>query len=140
MPDINRPLVIRDFRSLALLLSEDVKAISDNEYLYARLQVGDVWWIPDDLTHFSYKKRRPWVIVIGYQKDRPPVMACPRTSRKSKGLFMKAGVLPAFDQDGWLLLDRRIAFPMAHYERCEYIDRLPEAWVKTLMKAIGGEV
>ena len=135
----SRPLVVKDFQSLALLLLEDMEAITDNEYMYARLRVGDVWWIPDYLTHFSYKESHPWVIVTAYQKGRPPVLACPRTSKKSKGLMMKAGALPGLNKDGWLLLNKKMPFPMADYKQCEYIGRLSEAWIETLVKAIAGD-
>jgi hypothetical protein len=96
---------INDLSRLRELLSQDEAGLAT--HVYAQMQFGDMWWIPDEQTGFGRRGRHPWVVLEGYQTSRPTVIICPRTSQiepPRPGLLMPAGVLDGLDRPGLVLI------------------------------------
>jgi mRNA-degrading endonuclease toxin of MazEF toxin-antitoxin module len=125
---------VKDFNQLRLLLAQDENGL--HEYVYSRLRLGDVWWIPDDVSGFGEGERHPWIIVRGYSARQVSVIACPRTTSMSstrRGIVTPAGILPALDQDGLIVLKLRRSFVAKDFLNFEYIGRLPESWMQKIL-------
>jgi len=133
---------INDLKQLRLLLTQDAAGLK--EHVYDRLQVGDMWWIPDSVSHFGKKERHPWVVVLGYSPNRPPILASPRTTqigKRSDELLIPANLLPTLDRAGVVLLDFRRPFPVDRFREFEYIGRLPEKYIHKIqnwLKSVAG--
>jgi mRNA-degrading endonuclease toxin of MazEF toxin-antitoxin module len=124
---------VKDLRQLRLLLAQDENGLK--KYVYPRLRLGDVWWIPDDVSGFGDGQRHPWVIVRGYSPRRANILACPRTTTirsPQRGIVTPAGILPDLDQDGFILLMLRRSFVAKGFRRFDYIGRLPEGWLQKI--------
>ncbi len=107
-----------------------------DQYVYPYLQFGDVWWIPDAATGLN-KAQHPWIIVRGYSIDRATVAACLRTTSfqiadRKRGLVMPANILPSLDKEGLIVPMMRRTFNADDFQNYQYIDRLPEEWIRKI--------
>ena len=96
---------VKDFKQLLLLVTQEEEGLE--KFIYSRLRVGDVWWIPDEISRFGTgtREKHPWVVVAPYREDRPPVMACPRTTsqrNRKDELYSPANLLPELDKEGFI--------------------------------------
>ena len=124
---------VKDLRQLRLLLAQDEDGL--HEYVYRRLIIGDVWWIPDDVGGFGQGERHPWVIVRGYSSGRANVVACPRTTKPTspqRGVMTPSGILPDLDQKGFILLVFRRSFVAGDFRHFDYIGRLSNHWIQKI--------
>lgn len=124
---------INDFKLLRQLLTQDESG--RQEYLYSRLKVGDMWWIPDIISGFGQKEKHPWVVVVDYKPNRPPVLACPRTTEvrgRKDELRTPAKVLDGLEKEGAILLGHRRPFLSEKFREFEYIGRLSDEWIRKL--------
>jgi len=129
---------IKELSQLRLLLTQEETGLK--EYVYPKLGIGDVWWIPDQFTGFGEKQRHPWVIVRGYSERRANVVACPRTTgigNSRHGIVTPAGVLPELDQVGLILLKHRRSFVAKEFRGFGYVGRLPEKWAQRIIDFYG---
>ena len=125
---------VKDLSQLRLLLAQDENGLK--EYVYLRLRLGDVWWIPDNVSGFGTKQRHPWLIVRGYSAGRTSIIACPRTTSISdpeRGIITPAGILPGLNQDGLVVLKLRRSFIVKDFFNFEYIGRLPKSWIQKIL-------
>jgi hypothetical protein len=119
-------------------------------YLYPHLEVGDMWWIPDEITGFSTsREKHPWVIVNGYSPYTLSIVACPRTSSfrpkdSIGGIVTPQNLLPGLDKKGLLLLSHRRIFTANEFTEFDYIGRLPEQWITQMhdfyKSVVGGSI
>jgi len=120
---------VKDLSQLRQLLARDENGLQ--EYVYPKLRLGDVWWIPDDVSGFGEGQRHPWVVVRSYSTRRASIIACPRTTTASnpqRGIVTPAGILPSLDQDGLIVLKLRRSFVARDFRSFEYVGRLPQSW------------
>ena len=125
---------VKKLGQLRRLLTQDESGLK--KYVYPKLAVGDVWWIPDQFSGFGGKQRHPWVIVRGYSEQRANVIACPRTTgigNSRRGIVTPAGVLPELDHIGLILLKHRHPFVAKDFRSFRYVGRLPENWVQKIL-------
>lgn len=131
---------VRELSKLRLLLAQDEDGLET--YVYPKLQLGDVWWIPDDISGFSDRERHPWVIVRSYSPNQSHVVACPRTTQTTSpqhGLATPAGVLPGLDKRGFLLLKFRRPFIAKGFREYRYIGKLPHHWIEEIRTFYRGQ-
>lgn len=124
---------INDFAQLLNLVTQTEEGLQ--KYLYNRLEVGDMWWIPDSVSGFGQGKNHPWVVVVPSKPNRLPVLACPRTTKRGRrkdALYTPAGVLPKLDKEGAILLGFRRSFEAGAFRDFDYIGRLPDEWVRKI--------
>jgi len=124
---------INDFAQLLSLVTQTEEGLQ--KYLYSRLEVGDMWWIPDSVSGFGQKESHPWVVVVPFKTNRPPVLACPRTTKQGKRkdqLYTPAGILPGLNKEGVILLGFRRSFEAAAFRDFDYIGRLSDEWVRKI--------
>lgn len=124
---------VKGFRQLLSLLAQDNQGL--NDHVYTRLRVGDVWWIPDNITGFGQKERHPWVIVRAYSSGRANVIACPRTSavaNSSRGIITPANILPGLTQEGLFILKHRRSLAAKDFRDFEYIGQLSRKWIRMI--------
>lgn len=124
---------INDFAQLLSLVTQTEEGLQ--KYIYGRLEVGDTWWIPDSVSGFGQKENHPWIVVVPFKPTHPPVLACPRTTKRGRRkdeLYTPAGVLPDLDKEGAILLGFRMSFVASAFRDFDYIGRLPEEWVRKI--------
>lgn len=124
---------VKDLRQLLLLLAQDENGLK--QYVYPRLRIGDVWWIPDSVSGFGVAQRHPWVVVRGYSVGRANVTACPRTTQLAsahRGLVTPAGILPELDQKGLIILRFRRQFVARDFRGFDYVGRLPDCRIQKI--------
>lgn len=130
----SRLVKVTAFSDLLKLVAQDDEGL--NQYVYSKLVLGDVWWIPDSVTYFGKKERHPWVVVLGYSPRRSTVVICPRTTKPNvsslRGILTPAGVLEGLDQQGTFILDHRQSFQAERFREFSYIGRLPEHWLQRI--------
>lgn len=132
---------INDLKQLLLLVTQDEEG--RREHLYSKLNVGDMWWIPDAFTRFGQGERHPWVVVVAYNPNHPPVVACPRTTkqgRRSDELYTPANILPGLEKDGVILLGHRRQYAAEKFREFEYIGRLSDEWVRKIRDGIRKQI
>jgi len=126
---------VNALQALRLLISQDDDGL--RQYVVTHLGVGDIWWIPDEVTGFAQKERHPWVIVKGYHAHRATVIASPRTSHRKnlrRGIMTPAGVLPGLDRSGLVDLSFRRSFSARSFREFEYIGRLSDAYIQKIQE------
>jgi mRNA-degrading endonuclease toxin of MazEF toxin-antitoxin module len=124
---------IRTFQHLRLLLSQDDDGLA--RYVYPCLTLGDIWWIPDEVTGFADKQRHPWVVLQGFSNRRTTIVACPRTTSTKNhrdGILMPAGLVPGLDRPGLIMLRHRRSFTARMFREFEYVGRLPDDFIKRI--------
>jgi hypothetical protein len=122
-----------DLKRLLFLLTQDDEGF--RTHIVPRLRLGDMWWIPDDLSGFGAGEKHPWVVVNGYSDHRASIVACPRTTQvkgNHYGIITPSGVLPGLTMEGQLLLRYRRAFSASQFREFEYIGQLSEEWVSMI--------
>jgi hypothetical protein len=107
-----------------------------DQYVYPYLRFGDVWWIPDAATGLS-KEQHPWIIVRSYSAERATVAACLRTTSfqnadRKHGIVMPANILPGLNREGLILPMLRRTFNAEEFQNYQYVDRLPEEWIRKI--------
>jgi mRNA-degrading endonuclease toxin of MazEF toxin-antitoxin module len=133
---------VKGLNRLRTLLTQDENG--REIFLYPNLNKGDVWWIPDEITSFSIdKERHPWIIVNGYSNPSTSVILCPRTTSyrtndNYKGILTPRNIIPGLEKEGLLLLKHRRNFPVAIFQRCEYIGRMPNDILNEIQKFYNG--
>jgi hypothetical protein len=122
-----------ELKRLLFLLTQDDEGF--RAHIVPRLCLGDMWWIPDEITGFGGGQRHPWVIVKGFSSHRPNIVVCPRTTRlrgDQRGIITPAGILPDLAIEGRLVLSYRQGFAARGFREFEYIGRLSAEWVKKI--------
>ncbi|HML20965.1 MAG TPA: hypothetical protein PKD09_04910 [Aggregatilinea sp.] len=100
--------VAKSFQELRRLLSETEEGLE--EHVSSKLNQGDVWSVPDEVTGFGDKDKHPWVVIKGHRAGRNYVVASPRTTTFEKsddgkrGIVTPAGVIADLDKEGLILL------------------------------------
>jgi hypothetical protein len=120
-------------RDLRLLLSQDEVGLA--RFVFSRLRIGDIWWIPDAVTGFADKERHPWVITKGYCPHRATIVACPRTTLlkgQYRGIMTPANILPGLDRAGLVEISFRRSFRARDFREYEYIGRFPDEYIKRI--------
>jgi hypothetical protein len=105
------------------------------EHVYSKLQIGDVWLIPDEISGFSNKGAHPWIVVRTCRMGILYAELSPRTTKyrgAKRGIITPAGVLPELDQKGLILLKHRRKFFVDLFRDLTYVGRLPENWVQEI--------
>jgi hypothetical protein len=127
---------INDLKLLRNLLTQDEEGLQ--EYLYDKLRVGNMWWIPDDISKFGQGDTHPWIVVVDYKPNHPPILACPRTTKigkRSDEFLTPAHVLPDLEKEGAILLTFRRSFATEKFREFDYIGRLPDDWLVKFQQA-----
>lgn len=128
----------RSFDELARHLAAE--GAGDEIDLHPRLRFGAVWWIPDRISGFGQGLRHPWVVVVGYDAATEEVVVVPRTTTGRAPardvLETPAGVLPALEQSGRVLLRFRVPIPASRFVDCDFIGYLDEVWQERLRQAL----
>lgn len=126
---------ISTLSDLRLLLSQEEEGLQN--FVYSRLRIGDVWWIPDEFTGFGDKERHPWVVVKGYFPSRASVILSPRTTTRLKpkdGIITPAEVIPGLSQKGLFVLRHRRTINAKEFRGFDYIGRLPTEWISKIQE------
>ncbi len=128
---------VNDLKQLLLLVAQDEEGL--REHIYSKLSVGDMWWIPDTVTGFGHGEKHPWVVVVSYKPNHPPVMACPRTTKIGKRideLYTPAKILPDLEKAGSILLGHRRQFAAEKFREFAYIGRLSDEWIRKIRDGV----
>lgn len=109
--------------------------------VYPFLKVGDVWWIPDEITNFGNRQKHPWIVITPYRHTMPNVTIAPRTTSfrkndKSRGVITPAGIPPGLDMEGLFLLDLLRTFPIEKFVYCDYVNQLDTHYVQLIKEYI----
>lgn len=105
------------------------------------LKIGDVWWIPDEITKFGNRQKHPWIVITPYRDTISNVTIAPRTTSfrkndKSRGVITPAGIPPGLDMEGLFLLDLLRTFPIEKFVYCDYVNRLDTHYVQLIKEYI----
>lgn len=130
---------VKSFKDLQMMLTNDSEGV--DKFLVPHLQLGDVWWIPDQISKFSnqndFKGFHPWVVVRPASNNRPQVYVSPRTTQYTNqkgGILTPAGKPMGLTKTGKVLLFFRRSFLREDFRYFEYIGRLPEDIIKEIVQ------
>ena len=92
----------------------------------APIDVGDVLYLSDTVTHLSQKTVMRWCVVVAINGHQVRVIG--RSASCTRGVFTPARTLPEFDKDGrfWPASAR---ISLADAARARRIGRLPEPYL-----------
>lgn len=92
----------------------------------APIDVGDVLYLSDTVTHLSQKTVMRWCVVVAINGHQVRVVG--RSASCTRGVFTPARTLPEFDKDGrfWPASAR---ISLADAARARRIGRLPEPYL-----------
>lgn len=135
----------RQFKSFTELQRSLEKTGEDLDlYVYPSLKFGAFYQIPDLDSGFHKggdHGSHPWMVLTSYEPQRPMIMACPRTSSRSKAcgageILMPGDILKGLERDGVVILRFQRPFPAKNFRYYDYIGLLPEIWQDKLKGAL----
>jgi hypothetical protein len=135
----------RQFKSFTELQRSLEKTGEDlARFVFPSLKFGAFYHIPDLDSGFGEGDEHgshPWMVITPYEPQRPMIMACPRTSSRSKArgageILLPGGILNGLERDGVVILKIQRPFPAKNFRDYDYIGLLPEVWQDKLKYAL----